>query len=77
MIYTKDTMWVDTHEGSDHEPMTSAEVREYYISEYEGFCGYTIRDLWDDVVMGDNVPSRHHTQLLEQWLLNTTLKAVE
>lgn len=77
MKFSKETMWVDSDPSSDNELMTSAEVRENYISEYESFCGYSVRELWDDVVMSDEEPSRHHTQLLDEWLKNTTLLATD
>jgi hypothetical protein len=75
-MYNKETMWVDNNPGASKEPMTSAEVKEYYISEFESFAGHDVNELWDKVVMSDDYPSRHDVETLQDWLNAVCLKAV-
>ena len=73
-MYTKETMWVDNNPGSSKEPMTSAEVKEYYISEFESVSGHYVNELWDKVVMSDNIPNRHDVEILEHWLHSANIE---
>lgn len=77
MVYSKKTMWIDNDPDASKDPMTSAEVKELYIGEFESYCERDVNELWDKVVMSDETASRHDIELLQHWLKNTTLSPIE
>lgn len=76
MTYSKDTMWIDHNQFGFDRPITCDEVEEYYISDDETFCEVNVKELWDKVVMSDEIPSRYDVQMFEYWLGAAQLEGI-